>query len=124
MKPRLPALVALCCLVTGCQLAIAARPAAAASPLADVAATSFLVENAATGEVLAARNADARVPIASITKLMTVLVTLEHHKLTDVVTVDSRAAAVGESVSSVKSRLHRARMAIREQLTRHYWDAP
>jgi D-alanyl-D-alanine carboxypeptidase (penicillin-binding protein 5/6) len=97
VKPRLPALVALCCLVTGCQLAIAARPAAAASPLADVAATSFLVENAATGEVLAARNADARVPIASITKLMTVLVTLEHAKLTDVVRVDRAAAEVGES---------------------------
>ncbi len=37
------------------------------------------------------------VPIASITKLMTVLLTLQHHKLTDVVTVDPRAAAVGES---------------------------
>jgi RNA polymerase sigma-70 factor, ECF subfamily len=31
------------------------------------------------------------------------------------------AAATGDSVSSVKSRLHRARMAIREQLTRHHW---
>ena len=29
------------------------------------------------------------------------------------------AAALGESVASVKSRLHRARMALREQLTRH-----
>ena len=36
-------------------------------------------------------------PIASITKLMTVLLTLKNHKLTDVVTVDPRAAAVGES---------------------------
>jgi D-alanyl-D-alanine carboxypeptidase (penicillin-binding protein 5/6) len=36
-------------------------------------------------------------PIASLTKLMTVLVALQHHKLTDVVHVDPRAAAVGES---------------------------
>jgi RNA polymerase sigma-70 factor (ECF subfamily) len=30
------------------------------------------------------------------------------------------AEALGESVASVKSRLHRARMALREQLTRHF----
>jgi RNA polymerase sigma-70 factor (ECF subfamily) len=36
---------------------------------------------------------------------------------------EETAAAVGETVSSVKSRLHRARMAIREQLTRHFWEA-
>jgi RNA polymerase sigma-70 factor (ECF subfamily) len=30
------------------------------------------------------------------------------------------AEILGESVASVKSRLHRARMALREQLTRHY----
>jgi len=29
------------------------------------------------------------------------------------------AEAIGESVASVKSRVHRARMALREQLTRH-----
>ena len=43
------------------------------------------------------RTRTTELPIASITKLMTVLVTLKHHKLTDVVTVDPRAAAVGES---------------------------
>lgn len=32
---------------------------------------------------------------------------------------EAAAAALGESVASVKSRLHRARMALREQLTRH-----
>lgn len=34
------------------------------------------------------------------------------------------AAAVGDSVSSVKSRLHRARMIVREQLTRHFHASP
>ena len=34
------------------------------------------------------------------------------------------AAAVGDTVSSVKSRLHRARMVVREQLTRHFYVNP
>jgi len=70
---------------------------AVASPPPAVTARAYLVQNAATGEVLAARAARARVPIASITKLMTVLVALDHRRLRDVVAVDPRAAAVGES---------------------------
>ena len=62
-----------------------------------VRAAAYLVEDARTGEILASSNAHAERPIASMTKLMTVLLTLQHHKLTDVVTVDPRAAAVGES---------------------------
>ncbi len=58
------------------------------------------VVDARTGEVLASSNAHERVAIASITKLMTVLLTLEHHKLTDVVTVDPRAAASARRRSS------------------------
>jgi serine-type D-Ala-D-Ala carboxypeptidase (penicillin-binding protein 5/6) len=47
--------------------------------------------------VLAQHDANERVPIASITKLMTVIVALEHLKPSDVVTVTSGAAQVGES---------------------------
>jgi serine-type D-Ala-D-Ala carboxypeptidase (penicillin-binding protein 5/6) len=78
-----------------------AAPAQAAVP--PVHARAYLVQDARTGEVLAASNANERLPIASITKLMTVLLTLEHHKLTDVVTVDPRAAAVGESTVDLRS---------------------
>jgi D-alanyl-D-alanine carboxypeptidase len=67
-----------------------------------VRASAWIVENAATGEVLASSDAHAQLPIASITKLMTVLVTLDHKKLTDVVTVDPRAAAVGESSAGLE----------------------
>lgn len=88
--------LALLFLVTLCHLALVA-PASAASPLAAVQASAYIVQNAATGEVLAARNADRPVAIASITKLLTVLVALDHAKLSDVVTVDRRAAVVGES---------------------------
>jgi D-alanyl-D-alanine carboxypeptidase (penicillin-binding protein 5/6) len=47
--------------------------------------------------VLAAGKAHAHVPIASITKLMTVIVALEHVKLSDEVSVQGSAAGVGES---------------------------
>ena len=76
--------------------AFALAPAAQAGT-PRVTASAYIVEDARTGEVLAASNAHAHLPIASITKLMTVLVTLDRHKLTDVVTVDRRAALVGES---------------------------
>jgi D-alanyl-D-alanine carboxypeptidase (penicillin-binding protein 5/6) len=69
---------------------------AAATPVPPVRASAYVVVDARTGEVLAAKNAHAHLPIASITKLMTVYLTLQRHKLTDVVTVDPRAAGVGE----------------------------
>jgi serine-type D-Ala-D-Ala carboxypeptidase (penicillin-binding protein 5/6) len=80
---------------------VAAAPASAGQP--KVNAHSFLVENAATGEVVASYHARRRVPIASITKLMTVLVTLEHARLSDVVTVAPGAAAVGESTANLRA---------------------
>jgi D-alanyl-D-alanine carboxypeptidase (penicillin-binding protein 5/6) len=59
-------------------------------------ARAFEVVNAATGEVLAAENAHERLPIASITKLMTVLVALQHLQPDQVVTVSAQSARVGE----------------------------
>jgi D-alanyl-D-alanine carboxypeptidase (penicillin-binding protein 5/6) len=73
-----------------------AAPARAAHP-PDLDARAYVVVDGTTGEVLAARNAHARMPIASVTKLMTVLVALEHLKLGDTVFVQPAAASVGES---------------------------
>jgi len=75
-------------------LALAAPAYGAAPP---VTARAFVVLNASTGEVLAARDAHARVPVASITKLMTVLVARQHALLGKSITVDASAAGVGES---------------------------
>jgi D-alanyl-D-alanine carboxypeptidase (penicillin-binding protein 5/6) len=76
--------------------ALALAASAHASPqLSD--ARAWYVVNGTTGEVLAQHDANERVPIASITKLMTVIVALEHLKPSDVVTVTSGAAQVGES---------------------------
>ena len=70
-------------------------PALASAPR--VAGRAYLIENATIGEVVAQKNASDLVPIASITKLMTVLIALEHARLADVVTVSGSAAARGES---------------------------
>lgn len=80
-------------------LAVAALAAAplAASAGPQVQAEAYLVENAATGEILASRDADERLPMASLTKLMTVLLALERARLDDVVTVTRAAASTGES---------------------------
>jgi serine-type D-Ala-D-Ala carboxypeptidase (penicillin-binding protein 5/6) len=74
---------------------ILAPPAFGGPP--PIAARAYVVQNAATGEVLAARAPARRMPMASITKLMTVLVTLERVPLAHVVTVAAGAAQVGES---------------------------
>ena len=78
-----------------------ATPAHAGAP--PVSARAFLIENPATGEILAQHGAWARAPIASITKLMTVLVTLDHARWNDVVRVRSAAAAVGESTVNLRA---------------------
>ncbi len=83
--------VALGSLIGACWLA---GSAVAGAPAVD--ARSWLVENAATGEVLTSHDDRYQLPIASITKLMTVMVALEHLQLGDVVQVDPRAARVGQ----------------------------
>lgn len=83
------------CVALVAALLTAATPALAAGP--DVVARSYLVQNGSSGDVLLASYPDDRVAIASITKLMTVLVALEHAKPAEVVIVAPRAAAVGES---------------------------
>jgi serine-type D-Ala-D-Ala carboxypeptidase (penicillin-binding protein 5/6) len=60
-------------------------------------ARAAIVANGATGEILFEQNADRRVPIASITKIMTALVTLEHARPNERVTVRGRAPSIGES---------------------------
>jgi serine-type D-Ala-D-Ala carboxypeptidase (penicillin-binding protein 5/6) len=75
-------------------------PAAAATP--EVDARAYLVLNPETGEVLLARHAHDRLPIASITKLMTALLTVAHSKPNELVVVDPDA--VGVTGSTVRLR--------------------
>ena len=85
-------------------LAVATAAATAAPPPVD--AEAYVVQNSATGEILAQEDEREQLPIASITKLMTALVALEHADLDDVVTVTRPAAAVGESSIHLRAGEH------------------
>src|SRR4051812_41901986 len=77
-------LVALAAVAGAFGLATVASPARAGEPT--VAAPSAIVVDAATGERLYARDAEARRPIASTTKLMTALLALERGRPSQVLT--------------------------------------
>jgi D-alanyl-D-alanine carboxypeptidase (penicillin-binding protein 5/6) len=77
-------------------------PARAADPAPKLAAAAwYLVGD--DGAVLAEHDADQRRAIASITKLMTAIVTLERAGLSDEVTVAPRAASIGESTANLRT---------------------
>jgi D-alanyl-D-alanine carboxypeptidase (penicillin-binding protein 5/6) len=92
-------------------LALAVAAAAAPPP---VDAEAYYVQNAGTGEVLAAEDAREQLPMASITKLMTAIVALEHASLDDVATVSRATAAVGESTINLRPG---ERVTLRDLLT-------
>jgi|1186.fasta_scaffold10688_2 D-alanyl-D-alanine carboxypeptidase (penicillin-binding protein 5/6) len=76
-----------------------AAPAGARAPTTppppSISAPSAIVIEPSTGEVAYARRADARRPIASATKLMTALLTVERMRLSDIVpAADYRAAPI------------------------------
>ena len=75
--------------------ALAFAGAAHAAP-PQVDARAYTVVNATTGKVLASENADDPLPVASITKLMTVIVALHHLTPGDDITVTRQAAHVGQ----------------------------
>ena len=86
---RRPALLATAALVLAAPVATAAAP----TPVA----RAWILVNPATDEVLASRNADMRLPMASTTKMMTALVAVERSRPDQRVLIPASAAAVGES---------------------------
>ena len=93
MRRALLAVVAL--VATLATLALASSAGAQASQPSIAAASWYLVGD--DGAVLARHDATRSRAIASITKLMTAIVALEHADLDDVVTVSPQAAGIGES---------------------------
>ena len=81
--------------VLAAALAVGLCPASAAPPV--LQARTYYVESAYDGAVLAQRDAALTRPVASITKLMTVIVALEHARPDEVVTVPRAATGIGES---------------------------
>jgi D-alanyl-D-alanine carboxypeptidase (penicillin-binding protein 5/6) len=78
-------------------LAVGAAAAAPSDTAPVPAARSYLLLNPDTGEVLAQRAPDARLPMASTTKIMTALLTLERASLGDTAVVPPDATVIGGS---------------------------
>jgi len=96
--PRLARRAALAAAVAAAFVASTAAATPAVAPRTPrVEAPAYFVQSAVDGTVLAQRAAASPRAIASITKLMTVLVALEHLSLDDVVTVPRLATKVGEA---------------------------
>jgi serine-type D-Ala-D-Ala carboxypeptidase (penicillin-binding protein 5/6) len=85
----------LALLLASVSLSLATSAAAASLP--PFIAKAVIVADGASGEVLYEYNADAPLPIASITKVMTALVALETTEPDESVRVGKAAPAVGES---------------------------
>lgn len=107
---RLPGALALatCAAVavaaTGAANASAASATASRSPsLRGLSAAEALVVDADTGEVLYSRDSHRRVPMASTTKLMTALLTLERVRLSQVFTVVNYPATDVQSTAGLQA---------------------
>ena len=69
------------------------------SVLPSVSAKSAILIDGATGKIIFEKNAELRLPMASTTKIMTALCTLEHADVEKTVSVDPRAVGIeGSSV--------------------------
>lgn len=99
LERRLLPLVALAALALPAQ-ATSAGSAPSTPPPAIAAAAWYLVGE--DGTPLAERNAHERRAVASITKLMTAVVTVERAGLSDLVTVSGRSSAPGESTANLR----------------------
>jgi serine-type D-Ala-D-Ala carboxypeptidase (penicillin-binding protein 5/6) len=90
-------------LIVACLTALAFAPVAHAG-VPSVNARAYLVEDATTGAVFAQRNETVRLPIASLTKMMTILVALQSGvRVGNVVSVQREAAQVGESTIHLRA---------------------
>lgn len=111
---KIVALAALAAMLAlGIGFAQAKGPAKDGDPL-HLRSSIALVQDAASGETLYAKNPDAAVPIASITKLMTALVILEHK-------LDLRQRVVisdedYDTVKGTRSRLRPGSVFTRDEL--------
>ena len=90
-----------------------AAPAQAAGAPPESDASAVLVGDGPTGEVLYAVNARERLPLASITKLMTAIVVLDWARPSEIVTVEESVSTVGESTINLEEG---ERMRVRDLL--------
>jgi D-alanyl-D-alanine carboxypeptidase (penicillin-binding protein 5/6) len=105
---RTPAALAVAVLaaVVPTTASAATTPAATTPKPPQVRAPAAILVEPETGDVVFQRNADQRRPIASTTKLMTALVTLEHASLDDVMTTINYHGSPAESLAGFRGGEH------------------
>ena len=86
-----------------CAAALIPCAAAHAAPPPAITAPEAILVEPQTQDVVYARHAIMRRPMASTTKLMTALLTLEHARLDDVVTASPYSPAAGESLMGLRT---------------------
>ena len=87
--------------VVAVALVVPASAAASSVPAGLGPASAFLLFERDTGTVVYARNANAELPVASLTKLMTAYVTVEREPVNAVLTERPYDATEGESLANV-----------------------
>lgn len=86
------------------------------APSHTVQANAAMLIELSNGQVLLEQNADAQVYPASLTKIMTCMLTLEHGNLTDVVTVSSTALQNLDAAGSTAGLLEGEQLTVEELL--------
>lgn len=71
-------------------------------PAPPIQASAAFLMDMRTGKILYEKNPDARLPMASTTKITTAIVTLQHARLSDLARTSARAASIGESTMVLK----------------------
>ncbi len=66
-----------------------------------ISGESGIMVDAQTGKVLFAKDSDKKMKLASLIKIMTALLTLEHKNLSDYATISEQSASVGENVMGI-----------------------
>jgi serine-type D-Ala-D-Ala carboxypeptidase (penicillin-binding protein 5/6) len=67
----------------------------------DISGESGLVVDINTGKIVYEKNSKDRLKIASLTKIMTAVVALEHKKITDEILVSQKASSIGENIMGI-----------------------
>ncbi|OGC79121.1 hypothetical protein A3K01_03395 [candidate division WWE3 bacterium RIFOXYD1_FULL_43_17] len=66
-----------------------------------IAGGAGIIMDAGTGNILYGKEIDKKMPLASLVKIMTAVITLEHKSLSDYATVTAEADAIGENEMGV-----------------------
>src|SRR5262249_33338301 len=103
VKRTVTALAAVCCGLAGGAAPALAQAAVAVTAAPAISAPAAILIQPSTGDIVFQRRATQHRAIASTTKLMTALLTLERRRLSDKITVAPYAAAPAESVAGLRA---------------------